>query len=93
MLAMSRKQRGFQRSATFLTASLPADIETNREKGRLKFLYPTKLAPVIADGIEGSSMPAWKNVMMPAEIDAVVAYVARAFAKPDKANTQRRASL
>ena len=38
-------------------------------------------------------MPAWKNVMMPAEIDAVVAYVARAFAKPDKANTQRRASL
>ena len=40
MLAISRKQQGFQRSATFLTAPLPADTVTNREKGRLKFLYP-----------------------------------------------------
>lgn len=66
---------------------------TDLTAGKTGAQEKTKLAAVIADGIEGSSMPAWKNVMTPAEIDAVVAYVARAFAKSDKASTQRRASL
>jgi cytochrome c oxidase cbb3-type subunit III len=56
-------------------------------------LEKTKLTAVIADGVEGSSMPAWKNVLTTAEIDAVVAYVSRAFAKPDQVKPQRRASL
>ncbi len=41
-----------------------------------------QLKRVLRDGLEGTSMPAWKNVLAPAEIDAVSAYVARAFFKP-----------
>jgi cytochrome c oxidase cbb3-type subunit 3 len=39
----------------------------------------TRLRSVIRDGLDGTSMPAWKHVLRPAEIDAVGAYVARAF--------------
>lgn len=39
-----------------------------------------KLTAVIATGIEGTSMPAWKDVLTAADIDAVAAYVIRAFA-------------
>jgi cytochrome c oxidase cbb3-type subunit 3 len=38
-----------------------------------------RLAQVIEDGLEGTSMPGWKLVLEPAEIDAVVAYIQRAF--------------
>lgn len=43
---------------------------------------PARLARVIREGLDGTSMPAWKQVLAPAEIDAVGAYVARAFFKP-----------
>jgi cytochrome c oxidase cbb3-type subunit 3 len=38
---------------------------------------PTRLVQVVRDGLEGTSMPAWKHVLVPAEIDAVAAYVTR----------------
>jgi cytochrome c oxidase cbb3-type subunit III len=38
-----------------------------------------RLADVIRDGLPDTSMPAWKAVLKPAEIDALVAYVERAF--------------
>lgn len=38
-----------------------------------------RLRTAIADGVAGSSMPAWKGVLAPAEIEAVVAYVDRVF--------------
>ena len=38
-----------------------------------------RLAHVIAEGLEGTSMPAWKSVLAPREIDAVIAYMNRAF--------------
>jgi cytochrome c oxidase cbb3-type subunit III len=41
-----------------------------------------RLEQVVRDGLEGTSMPAWKHVLAPAEIDAVGAYVVRAFFKP-----------
>ncbi len=41
-----------------------------------------RLKQVVRDGLDGTSMPAWKHVLAPAEIDAVAAYVARAFFKP-----------
>ena len=41
-----------------------------------------RLQQVVRDGLEGTSMPAWKHVLAPAEIDAVAAYVGRAFFRP-----------
>jgi cytochrome c oxidase cbb3-type subunit 3 len=38
-----------------------------------------RLREVIRHGLPGTSMPAWKSVLEPAEIEAVIAYVARAF--------------
>jgi cytochrome c oxidase cbb3-type subunit 3 len=38
-----------------------------------------RLVKVIEDGLEGTSMPGWKQVLQPAEIDALVAYIRRAF--------------
>jgi len=38
-----------------------------------------RLRSTIRDGLPGTSMPAWRAVLAPAEIDAVGAYVARAF--------------
>ena len=38
-----------------------------------------RLAATIAEGLPGTSMPAWKSVLGREEIGAVVAYVARAF--------------
>lgn len=37
------------------------------------------LAQRIRDGVPGASMPAWRGVLAPRDIDAVAAYVARAF--------------
>jgi cytochrome c oxidase cbb3-type subunit 3 len=39
----------------------------------------TRLKTVISEGLTGTSMPAWKSVLSEPEIDAVIAYVARAF--------------
>ena len=41
-----------------------------------------RLKQVVRDGLEGTSMPAWRHVLAPAEIDAVAAYVGRAYFKP-----------
>jgi cytochrome c oxidase cbb3-type subunit III len=41
-----------------------------------------RLKHVLREGLPGTSMPAWKDVMAPAQIDAVAAYVGRAFFKP-----------
>jgi len=38
-----------------------------------------RLARVIEDGLEGTSMPGWKSVLAPREIQAVMAYMNRAF--------------
>lgn len=38
-----------------------------------------RLVAVIENGLEGTSMPAWKHVLDPAEIDALVAYIHRVF--------------
>ena len=38
-----------------------------------------RLVQVIEDGLEGTSMPGWKQVLTRAEIDALVAYIHRAF--------------
>lgn len=41
-----------------------------------------RLRRTIRDGLPGTSMPAWQHVLQPAEIDAVTAYVRRAFVRP-----------
>lgn len=41
-----------------------------------------RLKAVIADGLPGTTMPAWKGVLSPDDIDAVVAYVWKAFVQP-----------
>ncbi len=40
-----------------------------------------RLRQTIRDGLSGTSMPAWRDVLEPADIDAVSAYVARAFVR------------
>lgn len=42
-----------------------------------------RLTQRIREGLPGTSMPAWGSVLQPDEIDAVAAYVARAFFGPD----------
>lgn len=41
-----------------------------------------RLIATIGNGIDGTSMPAWKDVLAPAEIEAIAAYVSRAFIRP-----------
>lgn len=41
-----------------------------------------RLKIVIAEGLPGTTMPAWKDVLSPADIDAVAAYVWKAFIQP-----------
>jgi len=41
-----------------------------------------KLVATIRDGVEGTSMPAWRDVLSPAEIEAIADYVGRAFFRP-----------
>ncbi|RRJ85271.1 cytochrome c [Aestuariirhabdus litorea] len=42
-------------------------------------LGPERLAQVIASGVEGTSMPAWRSVLTGEQIDAIVHYIYRAF--------------
>lgn len=41
-----------------------------------------RLRTVIAEGLPGTTMPAWKNVLSAQDIDAVAAYVLKAFVQP-----------
>lgn len=38
-----------------------------------------RLVATIRDGLDGTSMPAWRDVLAPAEIEAIADYVSRAF--------------
>jgi cytochrome c oxidase cbb3-type subunit 3 len=49
--------------------------------GFLKGLTQAGLRGVIAEGLPGTSMPAWRTVLETADIDAIAAYVFRAFAE------------
>lgn len=49
----------------------------------LQDLPAERLRLTIRDGLSGTSMPAWRDVLKPAEIDAVSAYVTRAFVRRD----------
>lgn len=42
-------------------------------------MTPQRLRDVIREGLPGTSMPAWRAVLAPAEIDAIGAYVRHAF--------------
>jgi cytochrome c oxidase cbb3-type subunit III len=42
-----------------------------------------RLRETIREGLSGTSMPAWKDVLQPAEVNAVTAYVTRAFFRRD----------
>ncbi len=44
-------------------------------------LAPARLRAVILDGLPGTSMPAWRGVLTPAQADAIGAYVGRAFGR------------
>jgi cytochrome c oxidase cbb3-type subunit III len=48
-------------------------------------LPPQRLRQVIRDGLPGTSMPAWRAVLKPAEIDAIGAYVERVMFTPGPA--------
>jgi cytochrome c oxidase cbb3-type subunit III len=41
-----------------------------------------RLRQTIREGLPGTSMPAWQHVLQPDEIEAVSAYVRRAFVRP-----------
>ncbi|OYU65537.1 MAG: hypothetical protein CFE45_44170, partial [Burkholderiales bacterium PBB5] len=45
-------------------------------------LPPERLRQTLLDGLPGTSMPAWRAVLKPAELDAVVAYVTRVLYRP-----------
>ena len=42
-----------------------------------------RLRRTIREGLPGTSMPAWQHVLKPSEIEAVTAYVRRAFVRPE----------
>ncbi len=46
---------------------------------------PLRLRRTLRDGLPGTSMPAWRAVLTPADIDSVSAYVERAFLRRDGA--------
>lgn len=43
---------------------------------------PARLRQTILDGLPGTSMPAWRHVLRPAEVAAIAAYVGRVFFRP-----------
>ena len=48
-----------------------------------------RLAFVIREGLPNTSMPAWKEVFKPAEVEAVAAYVLKTFRSADRASAKR----
>lgn len=59
----------------------PRDLTAPRIKGTMT---PAHLRRVIREGLPGTTMSAWKQVLSQADIDAVVAYVFRVFIKSAK---------
>jgi cytochrome c oxidase cbb3-type subunit 3 len=49
------------------------------DKAFMSGMTRERLAQTIRDGLPGTSMPAWKSVLTADEIDALVAYIHRAF--------------
>jgi cytochrome c oxidase cbb3-type subunit 3 len=54
----------------------PRDLTSN---AFMSSQTPKSLAKVIRDGLPDTSMPAWKSVLTETDIQAVIAYIARAF--------------
>jgi len=52
-----------------------------------------RLKEIIKQGLPGSSMSAWKSVLSDDEMDAVIAYISRAFHPIAKKPASRRASI
>lgn len=50
-------------------------------------LPPARLREIIREGLPGTSMPAWQAVLKPAQVEAVGAYVVRAFYRTPPART------
>jgi len=50
-----------------------------------------RLKQVIRDGVSGTTMSAWKSVLSDQQIDAVIAYIARAFYSPPEKGDGNRA--
>jgi len=54
----------------------PRDLTSDQA---MRDMTRARLAATVAEGLPQTSMPAWKDVLAPDEIGAIVAYVARAF--------------
>ncbi len=54
----------------------PRDLTSPKE---MRGMTRQRLAASIANGLPNTSMPAWKEVLQPTEIDALVAYIHKAF--------------
>lgn len=54
----------------------PRDLTSPEQ---MRGMTKQRLAQSIADGLPGTSMPAWKHVLGSADIDALIAYISRAF--------------
>jgi cytochrome c oxidase cbb3-type subunit III len=54
----------------------PRDLTSAQE---MRGMTPERMARSIAEGLPGTSMPAWKHVLASGDIDALVAYISRAF--------------
>jgi cytochrome c oxidase cbb3-type subunit III len=50
-----------------------------RDPAFMKTMTRTRLTKTIREGLPGTSMSAWKSVLSPEEIAAIVAYIAKAF--------------
>ena len=50
-----------------------------RDPKFMQSMTRARLSATIREGLPNTSMPAWKSVFSPEDIDAVVAYVAKAF--------------
>ena len=86
----SRGQELFQKNCAFCHAAdgtskgwigsflepHPRNLTSSQE---MQGMTRERLARSIADGLPGTSMPAWKQVLGEGDIDALVAYIARAF--------------
>jgi cytochrome c oxidase cbb3-type subunit 3 len=53
-----------------------------RDLRQLDAAARARLAQTVRDGLPGASMPAWRDVLSPAEIAAVAAYVRRVYSAP-----------
>lgn len=91
----AREQRGeklFQQNCAFCHAAdgtghnwIGAFLEPHpRDLTGTRSMSRNELVAAIREGVAGTSMPAWKNVLNKEEIEAVVAYVARAFHSHDQ---------